>query len=399
MAVNFPLYYVLTLFYNQPSSLGKLRLVAMCFSILLVIFYKINRKKQWLAWYWLFTVMFCLPFFFSYNVFQAKFNTFSVVSLWTAMLFAALVLDVSAFFISLFIGMLAACVMHLLINGSIDVATHEHFSIVSNFVASVVIIAIFSHSRSRYEQEQLRGASAITSMLAHELRTPLMLLSANMQIIKQYFPELIKTYKRERVEKHPADSQIHLRKFEQLEKVASQSEKEIEQAQRIISVISAGTQFACNDDKKALFSIRQSLCDVIKKQSDDQRQLVNLIVESDFKIHASPVLVSHVFDNLFRNAFYAIRKARKGRITVTVTRSNRKGIIIFEDTALGMSKSTVKFIFNPFYTTKDTKTSSGLGLYYCRQMLERVGATIRVESREGYYMRFIMKFKPERGIP
>ena len=311
------------------------------------------------------------------------------------MFFAALVLDVSGFFISLFIGISLGFMWHLAIYGSINVGTHEVFSVVSNFVASVIIISIFSHNRSRYKQEQLRGARAITSMLAHELRTPLMMLGANMQIIQQYFPELVTSYKKEVIEKQPESSKIHPKKFDQLEKMVSQSAKEIERAHNIISVISAGTQLEFNDDKKTVFSMQQCFSELIEKQPDSKQQLVNLAIESDFKINATPVLVSHVFDNLFRNAFYAIDKAGKGSITITIKKSQDKGVVIFEDTALGTDKSKLKSIFNPFYTTKDTKTSSGLGLYYCKQALEKVGATIRAESSEGHYMRFIIEFKLE----
>ena len=54
----------------------------------------------------------------------------------------------------------------------------------------------------------------------------------------------------------------------------------------------------------------------------------------------------------------------------------------------GMDEATRRRIFEPFFTTK--KKGTGLGLAIARQIVERHGGHIRVESRPGEGTRFLI---------
>jgi len=53
--------------------------------------------------------------------------------------------------------------------------------------------------------------------------------------------------------------------------------------------------------------------------------------------------------------------------------------IAVRDTGVGMSAEEVVRAFEPFYSTKGEQ-GTGLGLAMCRQLLERHGGTIRLNS-------------------
>ncbi len=392
MAINFPLFYILILIFEPGLGMGSLRLTAALTSILLILFYKLWPQKDWVAWYWLFTVTLCLPFFFTYNLLASNLNTFSITSLWSAIFFVCLVLDTSAFYIVIFLGGFLGCLVYFLVFKNFNFNIDNLFSIISNLLASIVIIAIFSHNRARYDRERLRGARAITSMLAHELRTPLMAIGAGIQAFNKYLAELVRVYKIAHDEKLIPTS-INPFKFKQIEKLIEDSEHQVNQAHNVISVISSGTELEFNISKSTVFSMANCLQTLINSYTSDEQKLIKLEVDSDFKLNTDAILLSHVFENLFRNAFYAIRQANKGNIRLFVTKEEQDGVVIFEDTALGISKPAQKRIFKPFYTNKDNRTSSGLGLYYCKQALEKIGASITVTSEEGKFTRFELHFK------
>lgn len=51
------------------------------------------------------------------------------------------------------------------------------------------------------------------------------------------------------------------------------------------------------------------------------------------------------------------------------------------DNGPGIPTEIVTEIFKPFFTTKPAGEGTGLGLHICRQVVDRVGGTINVESQ------------------
>lgn len=52
------------------------------------------------------------------------------------------------------------------------------------------------------------------------------------------------------------------------------------------------------------------------------------------------------------------------------------------DNGLGISEDNLKLIFDPFFTTKEVGKGTGLGLFVCHTILERMGGTISITNRE-----------------
>lgn len=99
-----------------------------------------------------------------------------------------------------------------------------------------------------------------------------------------------------------------------------------------------------------------------------------------------------VWINLLLNARDAVRGVdRVGEIRVSTTYNAEERVIeaIIQDNGIGISEANLPKIFNPFFTTKENGT--GLGLSICLDVVERHGGFVRVESREGFGTRFILK--------
>lgn len=98
--------------------------------------------------------------------------------------------------------------------------------------------------------------------------------------------------------------------------------------------------------------------------------------------------LQQVFLNLITNARDAIDSLKRpegGEITIQTSLSeDRSNIeIIFKDTGCGISEENLGCIFNPFFTTKSSEGSIGLGLSIVYRIIENHKGRIKVESQKG----------------
>ncbi|RJS77762.1 sensor histidine kinase, partial [Candidatus Bathyarchaeota archaeon] len=70
-----------------------------------------------------------------------------------------------------------------------------------------------------------------------------------------------------------------------------------------------------------------------------------------------------------------------GKLTIRSRTRGNSVEITFTDTGVGMSKETLKKIWNPFFTTK--AKGMGLGLSICKRIVEAHGGKIFVKSTVG----------------
>lgn len=112
------------------------------------------------------------------------------------------------------------------------------------------------------------------------------------------------------------------------------------------------------------------------------------------QIYCNPFQLEQVFINLATNARDAIeaRAAGSGNLKIRTSLAGKKMIEIrFEDDGVGMSEQTRGKIFNPFFTTKEVGKGMGLGLSISYGILNKLNASIMVESAMGRGSVFVIK--------
>jgi two-component system, NtrC family, sensor histidine kinase PilS len=101
-------------------------------------------------------------------------------------------------------------------------------------------------------------------------------------------------------------------------------------------------------------------------------------------VHADSDLLKQMFWNLLTNAIQAMPEGGKLEIAgglVEKTNRNEPAVMIrITDTGIGMGEKTLKSIFDPFYTTK--QTGSGLGLTSAYRIVENHKGRIWCESEK-----------------
>lgn len=114
-----------------------------------------------------------------------------------------------------------------------------------------------------------------------------------------------------------------------------------------------------------------------RKMSEDT---ISYTVPEDMTLNIDTSLMNQVMINLLRNALDAL-PAKEGKIEILLTVSDSRPFLTFKDNGSGMTQDTINNLFQPFYTTKPN--GSGVGLSICRQIVQKHGGEIRLQSHEG----------------
>lgn len=99
-------------------------------------------------------------------------------------------------------------------------------------------------------------------------------------------------------------------------------------------------------------------------------------------------LLYQVFKNLIMNAIEAIKDQRGPDDTNTIKieyiseKNNTKTLIKFSNTGSTIPKSASETIFNPFYSTKSSVSNNGLGLSFCKNIIEGHEGSIEVQCEK-----------------
>ena len=134
------------------------------------------------------------------------------------------------------------------------------------------------------------------------------------------------------------------------------------------------------------------------------RMLTGIAAENNISIHTnvlqdSPILI--IEDDLYQVIFNLVENGIKynipgGMLTVTVDRLEENAIVSVRDTGVGIPADSVTHVFERFYRVDKARSrksgGSGLGLSIVRNMIERNGGAISVESTVGKGSTFTLSF-------
>jgi len=113
------------------------------------------------------------------------------------------------------------------------------------------------------------------------------------------------------------------------------------------------------------------------------------------QLECYPGQLNQVFMNLLVNAAQAIEG--EGEIWIKTFTENNSIVVKIKDTGGGIPESSLKDIFNPFFTTKPAGQGTGLGLSISYSIIKRHGGDVKVESERGVGTEFTI-ILPFNGI-
>jgi len=127
-----------------------------------------------------------------------------------------------------------------------------------------------------------------------------------------------------------------------------------------------------------IHSLLNTILDLSKKTSKTHHVTCTLECKNDLNININSESLKHIMLNLISNSVDAM--AFGGAITISVTDSNDHLTILISDTGAGIKDEHLDNIFNPFFTTKEPGSGTGLGLYIAYNEVQKLHGTITVHS-------------------
>jgi signal transduction histidine kinase len=144
--------------------------------------------------------------------------------------------------------------------------------------------------------------------------------------------------------------------------------------------------------KKGLKHLLQKLVNHYRSVFDDKIE-ITFQMEKDIDLNFDKELFKEAMINLLDNAIDAMPAGGKLRVSVVpvaspARRTPEQVLIEVEDTGSGIDESDIPQLFTPFFTKKENKKGTGIGLTICKRIIEAHGATIAVHSRKGFGTKF-----------
>jgi C4-dicarboxylate-specific signal transduction histidine kinase len=238
-----------------------------------------------------------------------------------------------------------------------------------------------AHERSQQliHAERMATLGLLSAGIAHEIRNPLTFISVSAQNLSRGWPIMQKAIDPARV----PDEQR--KKIEALIPEMPGIADSILQGVRRISAIV--------DDLKN-FSGRKSVdresCDVndcitaalrLSHNALKYHVRVSKMLDPDLPpVRANRQQLEQVFVNLFVNAADATEAMKTAELTIETKTANHAVAISVVDNGPGIQKKNLEKLFRPFFTTKSSEKSTGLGLFICRGIIESFDGKITVTN-------------------
>src|SRR5216684_4111183 len=111
-------------------------------------------------------------------------------------------------------------------------------------------------------------------------------------------------------------------------------------------------------------------------------ELNAIICEDPCTLLGDALQISRAIQNVVVNAVQASAE-KKGKVTVVYAQKDFYVDLRVEDTGAGIQPTQLPRIFDPYFTTKQAKSGTGLGLYITKKVVEDHNGSIKVESTPG----------------
>lgn len=240
----------------------------------------------------------------------------------------------------------------------------------------------------RMRLDRLVAMGTLAAGMGHEINNPLSFVMTNIDYALHTLREVGHRY--ERCRQHGEAIEVH--ELEEPMAMLRDARDGLEAAHRgtvrICDVVRSMQSFSrLETDAIGALDVAEPLEFAINVARSEIRHRARLVsnLEATRLVAGNESRLGQVFLNILINAAQAIppgdNEANEVRIRSYDTSANV--VVEIHDSGEGIAPELLGHIFEPFVTTKSSAEGTGLGLSICRDIVERTGGRIEVESERG----------------
>jgi signal transduction histidine kinase len=247
-------------------------------------------------------------------------------------------------------------------------------------LVTIFILIYFSYRQKRKTNnslnllnEQLMESNTTKdrffSIIAHDLKSPFLGLMGYSQILSEDYSLLKEDERKTYI------SNIH--------ELTKSTYKLLENLLEWSRLQTGKMEF--KPEKCNVYEVLSPTIDLLEKTAQNKRIAIKEEIDKRLEVKADIYMLQTVVRNLISNSIKFTKP--NGGIFVKAERNDSRIIISVKDDGVGMNKTVVDTLFKIDKTTSTKGTvneeGTGLGLFLCKEMVDRHKGTIWVESAEG----------------
>ncbi len=240
-------------------------------------------------------------------------------------------------------------------------------------------------------KEKLATLGELVGSVAHDINTPLGIGVTLTSFVKNNETALLEKFNQDSITKTALIQSIN----ENLESLVT-----IENNLSRVSDLVRSFKLMANDqyfEEYRSISIKKYLNEILvsvyPRFKNTNIEILAKNIE-DINVFTYPGAISQIFTNLLINSLvHGFYKDQHGRIEICARSIEHQTLeLIYRDNGVGLEKTELDKVFEPFYTTKKIKGSTGLGLHIVSNLVNKtLRGTIQLNSSKNKGVEFLIR--------
>lgn len=225
---------------------------------------------------------------------------------------------------------------------------------------------LLQHKSRQISDDKISSLNQMASGIAHEINTPLTTAKMNLEMIQVH------------LEKNGHNDEVLNKCFQRFNQACLKMSQVITRLRALSRTVSVTDQFAVTDLNEIVKLCLENVAELYLNELN-VKIISNLHVEPLY-ILAHEGKIHQAILNLITNAKDAVIDLEEAAIEITSYSTPVYNYLKIKDNGVGIPKTMLQKIFEPFYTTKHKNLNSGIGLSLSGTILSEHNAIIDISS-------------------